>query len=218
MRNDVDYNSLMEEFENIKNNKRNGVENNSKPQKSSYKKIKEYLTGKGYERGSKDKERRYILNLLKDFNECMTKGEFFDGEEVAKLVYWGLNEKSFNGYENPLSKEERLKYLDPFNKRIERGLNYLKKHPSKVSEKNLGYVESILKSSKDIEKGLKGRSSGLEKSVTAVSIVAVIEGIFFLSPNITGSVIGSMARSSSNILGAVLFIAGITGAFFISRK
>jgi len=62
------------------------------------------------------------------------------------------------------------------------------------------------------------KRTGIEKSLAVLSIGSVIAGIFFLSPNLTGNVIGNMAKSSGNILGGVLFILGIVGAFFILRK
>ncbi|MFA5174149.1 MAG: hypothetical protein WC438_03130 [Candidatus Pacearchaeota archaeon] len=43
-------------------------------------------------------------------------------------------------------------------------------------------------------------------------------GVFFLSSNITGNVIGDMNNSTSNIIGGVLFVIGLIGAFFYFKN
>jgi hypothetical protein len=55
------------------------------------------------------------------------------------------------------------------------------------------------------------------KLVAMSSIIALIGGLFFLSPDLTGNVIGQ-ASLASNAIGGVLFIAGIVGAFFYIRR
>ncbi len=37
--------------------------------------------------------------------------------------------------------------------------------------------------------------------------------LFFLSPNITGNVIGNASRGVSNIVGALFFLVGLVGAW-----
>ena len=49
-------------------------------------------------------------------------------------------------------------------------------------------------------------------------LIFIITGIFFLSPNFTGNVIGNMTNSSSNILGVVLLVLGLVGNFFWIRS
>jgi hypothetical protein len=59
----------------------------------------------------------------------------------------------------------------------------------------------------------------LKKRRTAtVAIISLIGGLFFLSTNITGNVIGNMTNSTSNIIGAVLLIIGLVGGFFWMRS
>lgn len=60
----------------------------------------------------------------------------------------------------------------------------------------------------------KKKLSGLEKTSGIVSILSSIGGLFFLSSNITGNVISSLNTSTSNIIGAVLLLIGLVGAFF----
>jgi hypothetical protein len=58
---------------------------------------------------------------------------------------------------------------------------------------------------------VRKRISGLEGTVI---VAGILGGIFLLVPNFTGNVIGTMASSTSNILGAVLLVAGLVGSFF----
>ncbi|MBU4070418.1 MAG: tetratricopeptide repeat protein [Nanoarchaeota archaeon] len=58
----------------------------------------------------------------------------------------------------------------------------------------------------------------LENKVTAsIALAGVVSGLIFLSPNLTGNVIGNLSNSSSNIIGGVLFLIGLVGAFFSIR-
>ena len=60
-------------------------------------------------------------------------------------------------------------------------------------------------------------SSALEKASGLTAIIGIFGGIFFFSDNITGNVIGSNT-SSSNIIGIILLLVGIVGAFFYFRN
>ncbi len=53
--------------------------------------------------------------------------------------------------------------------------------------------------------------------VTTV-VVGLIGGLFFLSSNITGDVVGNMANYTSNIIGVVLICIGLIGSFFWLRS
>lgn len=46
-----------------------------------------------------------------------------------------------------------------------------------------------------------------------MNLVGIIVGIFFLSSNFTGNVIGNLTNSTSNILGAGLLVVGLIGGF-----
>jgi hypothetical protein len=61
------------------------------------------------------------------------------------------------------------------------------------------------------------RKATLKKEIIAPA-VAVLGGLFCLSPNLTGNVIGNSSLSSSNVLGIALLLVGIVGAFIIVRK
>ena len=60
---------------------------------------------------------------------------------------------------------------------------------------------------------------GLESKVGAfIGISGILASIFFLSSNLTGNVISNMTNLTSNLIGGILFIIGIAGAFFYFRK
>lgn len=63
--------------------------------------------------------------------------------------------------------------------------------------------------------GVSEKKGGLEKA--AVAIIGLLGGVFFLSSNLTGNVIGA-SQTSLNWIGGVLFIMGLVGAFAYFRK
>ncbi len=56
-------------------------------------------------------------------------------------------------------------------------------------------------------------NSILEKTLTILSLAVIITGVFLLSGSMTGNVIGTFERSSTNLLGGLLFVMGLLGAF-----
>jgi hypothetical protein len=57
------------------------------------------------------------------------------------------------------------------------------------------------------------------KAAAVISIISFIGGLFFLSSNITGNTISSLNSSASNIIGVILILIGLIGAFFwFNRK
>jgi hypothetical protein len=212
MAKEVNYNSLRDQFDKINT------------QNSSYGKIKQRFKTGAKSSGDKGKEIREheILNDLSKFNQEIIHGNFQSALYRAGYIKKDILEDQINSYSkevesvNPFSQEEKLKYLDSFNKRIERGLKYLEKDPSK---EDIQTMQKILNYSKLVEETLNGnKKTGLEKSLAVLSIGSILAGIFFLSPNLTGNVIGNITNNSSNIFGGVLFILGIVGAFFTLRK
>lgn len=80
----------------------------------------------------------------------------------------------------------------------------------------------ILGSKKDTKKFYKfvdeKVKDSLESRMLSGIVMALLGGsLFFLSPNITGNIIGNTKTSSSNIIALILFIIGIMG-FFINKK
>ena len=59
----------------------------------------------------------------------------------------------------------------------------------------------------------------LESTTTAlISMVGLLLGLAFLTPNLTGNVVGNLSEASTNIIGVVLFLIGLTGAFVYFRR
>jgi len=51
-----------------------------------------------------------------------------------------------------------------------------------------------------------------------LAIGGILGGLFFLSPNMTGNAITNINQSSSNVLGVILLVVGLVGAFFWVKK
>jgi len=149
---------------------------------------------------------------LSAFNESLLKGDFDFAKMIAKELNYFTKDSKLN---KVYAQGEKEKFVDGIDRRIERGVKYLKKHPSRGS---LEEMKEILKYRNSIETNLNNKRTGLEKSLAVLSIGSILAGIFLLSPNLTGNIIGNVAKSSGNILGGVLFILGIVGAFFTLRK
>jgi len=90
------------------------------------------------------------------------------------------------------------------NKKYDVLVNQLKKDTERV----YGFEKDKLDMHKDRGKGLVG----------IASVVLMVGGIFFLSPNLTGNAISNLTNQTSNIIGAGLFLMGIVGSYFWSRK
>ncbi len=61
----------------------------------------------------------------------------------------------------------------------------------------------------------EGKPGRLEGSV---AVIGLVSGLFFLSGNFTGNVVGNSFQTPSNILGIILFLVGIFGMFFYFKK
>ncbi len=72
---------------------------------------------------------------------------------------------------------------------------------------------------KDSNVGKRIFPKSLERTLGGtLAIMGLISSIFFFSSNVTGNVIGNLTNSTSNIIGAALFLIGIVGAFFYFRR
>jgi len=204
MAKDVNYNSLKERLNEL---------NKDKPK---YSKIRGTIKNTGMNSPHLQIYENAILSELRGFNKTITKGDFEHADNYAREIEFYLTSEKDGFQRNPLDKESRLKYLEAFNKRVERGIKYLEKKEN-VTEEEKENLKRILSRSNVIGDYLR-KPSSLEKSLAVLSIGSVLAGIFFLSPNLTGNVIGNVAKNSGNILGGVLFILGIVGAFFTLKK
>ena len=75
-------------------------------------------------------------------------------------------------------------------------------------------VESFLKRNPARKEG-----KGLEKKfIPVIAGISIVASLFFLSPNITGNVIGNLTKNDSSVVGVTLFVLGIIGFFAYFRK
>jgi len=64
---------------------------------------------------------------------------------------------------------------------------------------------------------LKHKLGGLENATATASIVGILGGLFFLSPNMTGNAIGNMTTQTASWIGAVLIVIGIIALYFLMK-
>ena len=62
------------------------------------------------------------------------------------------------------------------------------------------------------------RSDLSSRVSSIIAIVGIISGVFFLSPNVTGNVVGNMTNSTSNVLGTFLLFVGLIAGFFSLKR
>jgi len=114
-----------------------------------------------------------------------------------------LNKSDSEKITNP----QRDKYLQAIENRAKRTEEYMKKTGK------LEYLKTLNQIDQKIQKIRNKKDGGLEKTAATTSIIGILGGIFFLSSNITGNVIG-LNQSTGNILGVVLLCVGLVGSFF----
>ena len=49
-------------------------------------------------------------------------------------------------------------------------------------------------------------------------LLALLFGIFFLSPNLTGNSVGDLTQNSSSLIGGFLFVLGLVGVYFWKKN
>lgn len=70
-------------------------------------------------------------------------------------------------------------------------------------------VDYILKSKK---------KSPLKNTLMIISFIGILVGIFFLSTNMTGNVVGGLNQVTLNWIGILLLVMGLAEVFFILRR
>lgn len=154
------------------------------------------------------------------------------GRKIEKRTMWGVREMSYlmRGKEPLLEiRDSSIRTKNDFS------------HPE-VTHKGY-YIDEVVeyrytpegelieRKTKDFERGgssntrynppgsLKGeriKPGELEKDLTFfLAIGGLFGGIFFLSSNMTGNVIGNLNPDSYNWVGGILFILGLIGTFFL---
>ncbi len=123
-----------------------------------------------------------------------------------------------------LSEDEKERYLNAIEKRarrLERTVHkaYEAYKIGRGSRNFEPFMATAIVDARDIIDAIsekrKKRNPGLEHKTLGVFIIAgILGGLFFLSPNFTGNVIGNLNQASSNWLGVVLLVAGLVAGFF----
>lgn len=94
-------------------------------------------------------------------------------------------------------------------------LKAYEKHPGLRNYSNYSEeIESFLK--RNPEKKESGKTLD-NKFISVIAGVLIIASLFFLSPNVTGNVIGNLRTASSNIIAIILLVFEIT-AFILFRE
>ncbi len=166
----------------------------------------------------RDKDLEYHRGPSNEYNRFKHSAE--TNERQAKLVKSPNTQAEW--YERAATSWVRAGEAKKAAKDYAQASDLYMKHATYLDSKNLPESKSYEKHSKKLAvhserlmKATRGEWHGLEgKTAVAAAIVGVLGGIFFLSPNLTGNVIGNITNSTSNILGAVLLVIGLIGGFF----
>jgi hypothetical protein len=79
-------------------------------------------------------------------------------------------------------------------------------------------LEKIVEREGQLEENKREYTSRLETYARAAAIIGISGSIIFLSSNITGNVIANLTPKASNLLGAGLFILGISCLYFWKKR
>jgi len=111
---------------------------------------------------------------------------------------------------------------------VKRRLNKALERLKEAAEKNKGdpmhsgefYRDEYESYQKEVDEFLKRNSNegGLEKTITTVFFIALVFGLFFLSPNLTGNVIAGSEINTTNWIGGILFVLGLVGLFMLRLR
>ena len=163
-------------------------------------------------RGNMDED--YFLERM-SYHEDLPADEKRDMIKAAKIWHrYQQNAKGLNGDEKKELSERIIKkyglkgiheidYWNRGDKDDKRGFHYSR------------YMHNLYDA---VQQKNQERRASLEKIATTTSIIGIVSGLFFLSPNITGNVVGNMTNSTSNILGLCLLFVGLIGGFFWFNK
>lgn len=103
--------------------------------------------------------------------------------------------------------KERIQEIEEeFDKKIE---DYERGAKGELPQKKKSKLEEI--DSDDLLKWHKRKE--VKNILGIVGILILFLGLFFLSPNITGSVVGNSSQNN-NWIGGILFVLGLVGVYF----
>jgi hypothetical protein len=135
-----------------------------------------------------------IKNIVKLFNKNYTNLQSITEQDINTLSQEGVDAIEWTDKNQYIVFEPKKIHILGSKADAEKFKEYIKNKNSQTSKSN----------------SLEG------KIISEIFILSFIIGLFFLSPNLTGNVIG-ISQSKNNLLGIVLTLTGIFG-FFIYRK
>jgi F0F1-type ATP synthase assembly protein I len=151
------------------------------------------------------------------------KGEYHSSVNALDAAYHGIinEEKSArhnNAYDENKKREE-LKALKAVDLRIERTLKAARKSGGLDGPYEAKRAAELGEKVEERINNLEGKAKQGSATTALIGIAGLALGMFFLSPNLTGNVIGGMTNSTSNVIGTGLFIAGmVAGLVWINKK
>jgi len=141
-------------------------------------------------------------------DEKRKAGDLYGSIDMLNRTYKNLTEEA-----NNLNNYDKLAYLSKIQQRTNRI----------ILQAESSHREDVISSAKSLDN--KVNKSGIEigrrtpvRLKAIASVIALLGGLFFLSSNVTGNVIGNMTNSTSNWIGGILFSLGLVGALFYFRK
>ena len=165
--------------------------------------------------------------LEKTAQEIYQKG--FNFEKRARTLKDSDNEKGqlliqasamYQGAAQLLEKQEKYGPSEKFWKKSKALYQEVMGHEDYFNQKQINQVnrKRLIKIGKYLQRREdRKKSGGLENLSATIAIIGLIGGLFFLSSNFTGNVIG-LNQSIGNILAAVLLIVGLVAGFFWVRS
>ncbi len=91
-----------------------------------------------------------------------------------------------------------------------------------INEKNLKNVQSLglvgMKAGKEIRQKNEFITAFQNNWVIILALMCIFESFYFLSSNITGNAVANLTQISANIWGVVLFLTGLAGCYYFTRK
>jgi len=145
--------------------------------------------------------------------EANPQGLGFNRVRAHKLMEYGIKKRDLHttligarlyeslGFENNPSVNRRLK------KALENTPKTPKREYNKIVEETNDFLERN-----------SSRNTIESKVLNSIFGISALAGIFFLSPNVTGNVIGNITKTGSNILGIVLIVFGLLGVFLKNKN
>ncbi|GEM_PF-1465721 len=205
---EVDYDSLKNEFKEL--------ESEILPKRNNFRKdIRDTL--KNEDKDYKP-ETKVILKILNNIQDYANTGRFRRIPDVSEGFV-----KTLYSYNNELEAGDHDKYIRSLSKRLDRAsstaIRYLKEHKNNITRDEIKDIKNLLEYSKEFKDQLneKHESSGLEKTITVISLGSMIFGIAIGYPALTGNAIADVVPGSL-VHGAALFFVGLVGVFLANKK